>query len=116
MTPIYFSIGDGKSIKIIPNIQAKANGHPVITYTYNIYMASEHEDDELEKRQEAELLLDKKLDPNYLGFITFEDPGKMFSYTPDGKDKLTATEIEEIIENISHFRDHPGMWNLGEQQ
>ncbi|MBL4677714.1 MAG: hypothetical protein JKY70_16160 [Mucilaginibacter sp.] len=114
MSPIFFNISGGKNLKIIPNVQAAANGHPVITYTYNIYVADEHEDDTLEFEQETELLLNKKLNPNYLGFITFEDPGKVFTYTPDGKDQLTATEIEEIIENISHFRDHPGMWHLDE--
>ncbi|MFD0792554.1 hypothetical protein ACFQZX_02935 [Mucilaginibacter litoreus] len=114
MLPIYFTIGEDKHIKVIPNTQAQVNGHPVLTYTYNIYLRSEHEDEALEQQQEAELLLDKKLSPNYLGYITFEEPGRMFSYTPDGKDELTATEIEEIIENISHYRDHPGMWQLEE--
>jgi hypothetical protein len=111
MTPIHFTIGD-RHLKIIPNIQAQADGHPVLTYTYNVYSDSGSDTAELLSRQESELLLEKKLDPNYLGYITFEDPGKMFSYTADGYEELSSDEVEEIIENISHYRDHPGMWHL----
>lgn len=112
MTPIFFTVGDGKPVKIIPNTQAQVDGHPVLTYTYNIYYDAGHDDDLLSDRQESELLLEKKLDPNYLGYITFEDPGKIFTYTADGQEDLTSTEVEEIIENISHYRDNPGLWNI----
>lgn len=112
MTPIFFTVGEDRPVKVIPNTQGQVNGHPVLTYTYNIYNDGGLEDDLLVARQESELLLEKKHDPNYLGFITFEDPGKMFSYTADGHDDLTSGEVEEIIENISHYRDHPGMWSV----
>jgi hypothetical protein len=113
MTPIFFTVGNNRSVKVIPNTQAQVDGHPVLTYTYNIY--SKTNPDELDDHlQESELLLEKKLDPSYLGFITFEDPGKMFTYTADGQEELTSSEVEEIIENISHYRDHPGMWSLEE--
>ncbi|MFA6086453.1 hypothetical protein [Mucilaginibacter sp.] len=112
MTPIFFTVGHGKSVKIIPNTQAQVNGHPVLTYTYNIYKNGGLDNKATLRRQESELLLEHKLDPNYLGYITFEDPGKVFTYTADGHDVLSATEIEEIIENISHYRDHPGLWPL----
>jgi hypothetical protein len=113
MTPIFFTIGDEKPVKVIPNIQAHADGHPVLTYTYNIYSDSGMDEFE-DEQQESELLLEKKLDPSYMGYITFEDPGKMFTYTADGYEELTSNEVEEIIENISHYRDHPGLWNLDE--
>jgi hypothetical protein len=113
MTPIFFLVGDKRPVKVIPNTQAQVDGHPVITYTYNIY--SDIKTDEFENElQESELLLEKKLDPNYLGYITFEDPGKLFTYTADGQGELTSTEVEEVIENISHYRDHSGMWSLEE--
>ena len=111
MTPIYFTVGDDRRVKVIPNTQAQVDGHPVLTYTYNVY--NDEDIDEAEMlAQESELLLEKKLDPNYLGYITFEDPGKMFTYTADGQQELTSGEVEEIIENITHYRDHPGMWAI----
>jgi hypothetical protein len=112
MTPIFFTIGNKKPIKIIPNTQAQVNGHPVLTYTYNIYKNVNLDNKATSDRQESELLLQEKRDPNYLGYITFEAPGKVFTYTADGHDGLSSGEIEEIIENISHYRDHPGMWQL----
>ena len=112
MAPIFFNVGNEKPVKVIPNVQAQVDGHPVLTYTYNIYSDSKQDENDLIGRQESELLLEKKLDPTYLGYITFEDPGKMFTYTADGKDELSTDEIEEIIENITHHRDHPGMWHL----
>ncbi|MBB5395868.1 hypothetical protein [Mucilaginibacter sp. AK015] len=111
MIPIYFTVGNDRPVKVIPNTQARVNGHQVITYTYNIYNDG-GDDVEEEDRQESELLLEKKLDPNYLGYITFEEPGKLFTYTADGRDELTTEEIQEIIESVSHYRDHPGLWNL----
>lgn len=110
MTPIFFTVGNEKPVKIIPNIQAQVNGHPVLTYTYNIYNDGGLDDKAKLRTQESELLLEHKLDPSYLGYITFEDPGKIFTYTADGNDVLSAAEVEEIIENISHYRDHPGLW------
>jgi hypothetical protein len=115
MGPIFFTISNNKPVKVIPNIQGHADGHPVLTYTYNIYADGER-DELVDEMQENELLLEKKLDPNYLGYIAFEDPGKMFTYTADGQGELTAAEVEEIIENITHYRDHPGMWNLDEAE
>jgi hypothetical protein len=110
MTSILFTVGNHKSVKVIPNVQAQVDGHPVLTYTYNIYRNNNFDDSE-EQRQESELLLERKTDPNYFGYITFEDPGRIFTYTADGHGELTQGEIEEIIENISHYRDHPGMWD-----
>jgi hypothetical protein len=113
MAPLFFTVGNSRAVKVIPNTQAQVDGHPVLTYTYNVYADGER-DELINEMQENELLLEKKLDPNYLGYITFEDPGKMFTYTADGQGELTTAEVEEIIENITHYRDHPGMWNLDE--
>jgi hypothetical protein len=111
MQPIFFKI-ENQPIMVIPNVQAQVDGHPVLTYTYNIYFDGGHEDADMLTSQENELLLEKKKDANYAGYITFEEPGKMFTYTADGQKELNASQVEEIIENITHFRDHPGMWNL----
>jgi hypothetical protein len=109
MKPIFFTVGDNRAVKVIPNTQAQADGHAVLTYTYNVYNDGDITVAEL-LSQESELLLEKKTDPHYLGYITFEDPGKMFTYTADGHGELTGGEVEELIENITHYRDHPGLW------
>ena len=111
MKPIFFTVGNNRPVKVIPNTQAHVDGHQVLTYTYNVYNDSDFNADEL-LSQESELLLEKKTDPNYLGYITFEDPGKMFTYTADGREELASREVEEIIENITHYRDHPGLWAI----
>ncbi|AMR31937.1 hypothetical protein A0256_11135 [Mucilaginibacter sp. PAMC 26640] len=97
---------------IIPNTDGHVNGHPVLTYTYNVYRDVGFEDASMIKIKEKELLLDKKTSKNYMGYITFESPGKLFTYTADGNEDLSSDEVQEIIENITHFREHPGMWQI----
>ena len=95
---------------VIPDTQAQADGHAVITYTYSVFKDTSHDNPAHEAIKSSELHLQKHTDPNYMGFITFEYPGWLFTYTADGKLQLTADEVEEIIEQISHYRDNPGMW------
>ncbi|RFZ82120.1 hypothetical protein DYU05_15985 [Mucilaginibacter terrenus] len=112
MAPIFFTVGAELPIMIIPNTDAHLDGHAVLTYTYNIYRDYGFEDAAMIQLKEKELMLDKKKNPNYMGYITFEDPGKLFTYTADGSEELDSEEVQEIIENISHYRDHPGMWQI----
>jgi hypothetical protein len=112
MTPIFFTVGAKLPVMVIPNTEAHIDGHPVLTYTYNLYFDEGFEDPATLRLKEKELLLDKKKSPNYMGFITFEDPGKLFTYTADGQMELSSDQVQEIIENISHYRDHPGLWQI----
>jgi hypothetical protein len=112
MTPLFFTVGAKLPVMIIPNTEAHVDGHPVLTYTYNVYRNNGMEDAAMLKIQEKELLLTKKKSPNYMGYITFEDPGKLFTYTADGYEVLSSDEVQEIIENITHYRDHPGLWQM----
>ncbi|CAM3946397.1 hypothetical protein MUGA111182_18750 [Mucilaginibacter galii] len=110
MSAIFFSIDTDMPIMVIPDTQAHANGHDVITYTYSVYRDTSASNPALERSKESELHLQKHTDPNYMGYITFEDPGKLFTYTADGKQELSSDQVEEIIEQISHYRDNPSMW------
>ena len=112
MKPIFFKVGDELSVMVIPNTDGHVDGHPVLTYTYNVYRDQGFEDAAMIIQKEKELLLDKKTSTNYMGFITFEDPGRLFTYTADGMEELSSEEVQEVIENISHYRDHPGMWQI----
>ena len=111
MNPIYFKIGKYLSLMVIPDSQAHQNGHTILTYTYSIYKNATGRSDEYSQK-ESTLHIEKKNDPNYLGFITFEQPGKLFTYTADGAADLTSDQVEEIIEVISHYRDTPKMWSI----
>ena len=97
---------------VIPNTEAHLDGHSVLTSTYNVYRDSGFEDAATIKLKEAELMLEKKTSPNYMGFITFEAPGKLYTYTADGNEVLSSGAVQEIIENLSHYRENPGMWQI----
>ncbi|GAA4338856.1 hypothetical protein GCM10023149_49170 [Mucilaginibacter gynuensis] len=110
MVPIYFTVGGSLPVMIIPDTEAHVDGHPVLTYTYNIYIDEGLEGNNNQSEKESELLLEKKIDPSYLGHITVETPGRVFSYVADGSRELELKEIREIVDHINHYRESPGMW------
>jgi hypothetical protein len=99
------------SFLVMPDSKAYADGHPVLTSSYNIFkkeVVSSRDGltpDEL-------LTPQKNNNPNYLGYITFEQPGKLFTYTAGDYGELSRNELKEIIEQISHYRDSPQMWSF----
>jgi hypothetical protein len=94
----------------IPDTQAHLDGHIVITYTYSIFLDIDAGNPLIGRSKESTLHLEDIEDPNYYGYITFERPGSIFSYTPDGKQHLTRAEVEEVIEHLSDIRDNPSLW------
>lgn len=112
MQPIFTTIGTKLPIMIIPDSQAHLDGHIVLTYTYSIYKDGGNKTKAHAQEKDAHLHLKQNNDPDYMGYITFEQPGHLFTYTSDGAEELNATEVEELIEIISHYRDTPGMWEL----
>jgi len=111
MKPIYFTLGGNFQIMIIPDSQAHQNGHTILTYTYSIFKNPTRQKDEF-LRKESTLHTERKNDDDYMGYITFEQPGKLFTYTADGGKELTCDQVEETIELISHYRDTPKMWSI----
>lgn len=112
MKPIFFTIDDELPVKIIPDTQMHLDGHPVITYNYNIFFDSTRNDP-------AALLsagepTDNINGPDYMGAISFEEPGHLFTYTPGENRTLSRDEIEEIIERLSEYRNAPGKWTKGD--
>jgi len=112
MKPIFTTVGDNHHLLIIPDSEASANGHAVLTYTYSIYTDHYNGSGEFIEKKERKLHLEIKNDPDYLGYITFEQPGKLFSYTADGPDEIPGDEVQEIIEIINHYRDTPRLWMI----
>lgn len=112
MKPIHITIDHKTSLIIIPDSQAHMDGHPVLTYTYSIYRDQKNGDRNQVSSKEANLHLEKNNDPDYMGYITFEQPGRLFTYTADGATDLESDEVQEIIEQISEYRDTPNMWQI----
>ena len=112
MKPIYFTIDNSLPLKVVPDTQAHLDGHTVIAYNYNIFFDSTKNDPVKALTQNTDL--DKMTDPDYYGYITFEKPGRIFSYTPGEQRTLSRTEVEEIIEQLNHYRDNPKLWDTNE--
>jgi len=112
MKPIFLTIDNGLRLMIIPDTQAHLDGHAIITYTYSIFFNNGLKEPQLSRSKESTLHLEKNTDPDYYGYITFEKPGHLFSYTADGQRDLRAEEVNEVIEKLSHLRDNPGLWKL----
>jgi hypothetical protein len=109
MRPIFFTLTNDFHIMAIPDTDAHFNGHPVISYTYSLFIDQAKGNPQQALKKESTLHLDKIKDPNYLGFIAFEKPANVFSYT-GGERSLTGTEIEEVIEHLNLIRDNPTLW------
>src|SRR6187402_2717531 len=111
MQPLYFTLSNRLKLMAIPDTQAHLNGHTILTYTYSIFLDIDAGNPLISRSKESTLHLEDIKDPNYYGFITFERPGSLFSYTPDGERHLTREEVEEVIEHLSDIRDNPALWN-----
>ena len=112
MKPIFTTVGKEQHLMIIPDSEASANGHAVLTYTYSLYTDNFGGSGEYIEKKERKLLLEVKNDPDYLGYITFQQPGKLFSYTADGPNKISTDEVQELIDIINHYRDTPQLWMI----
>jgi hypothetical protein len=110
MAPLFFTLGNRMHLMIIPDTEAHLDGHSIITHTYSIFKDVADGDPNQGKRKESFLHLDRIDDPDYLGYITFEKPGHLFSYTHNGDQHLDRDEVEELIEHLNHVRDNPSTW------
>ena len=111
MKPIYITVGNELPLMIIPDSQAHLDGHTILTYTYSIYKYIQSVPNDI-FQLESELHLEKHKNINYMGYITFENPGHLFSYSDDGNSSLTRDEVEEVIELITHYRETPKLWSI----
>src|SRR3954467_12900703 len=108
MIPIFFTISGKTPIKAIPDTQAHLDGHTVLAYNYNIYF----DRSKIDQSHGFKAEMNKMDDPDYYGSITIEKPGHLFTYMPGGRRVLTRTEIEEVIEQLSNYRDNPNLWQI----
>lgn len=109
MRPIFFTLESNLHLMAIPDTDAHFNGHPVISYTYSLFIDRAKSAPSQALAKEDTLHLEKINDPNYLGFIAFETPANVFSYT-SGQLVLTSNEVEEVIEHLTLIRENPVLW------
>lgn len=108
MNPIFISV-DSLALKIVPEVKVHMDGHPIIAYTYFLFKDVEaYGEISVAARLKNEQM--NAANPNYFGFITFDVPGKIFTYTSNETNELQTEEIEQVIEQISYYRDHPELW------
>lgn len=115
MKTLFFSLESDLKVMVIPDTEAHLNGHAIITRTYSIFRDSGNGNPLMARSKESTLHLEKITDPDYFGFLTFDKPGSMFSYTADGQQELNSEEVTELIEHLSDVRDNPAMWNKLEE-
>ncbi|MES2378885.1 MAG: hypothetical protein V4553_19995 [Bacteroidota bacterium] len=106
MLVFYFNIGH-IPLMVVPETRVYMDGHPILTHSYSLYKdgADDNPEEVLSPDDQK-----KQSNPNYLGYITFEIPGKVFNYIADGQYSLSREEVEQAVEQISHYRDNPEMW------
>ncbi|RVU02734.1 hypothetical protein EOD41_01995 [Mucilaginibacter limnophilus] len=111
MKPININIGTDLHLLVVPDSEAHMDGHPVLTYIYDIFRVEGNVPGHTIIENNL-IAAQKQTNPNYMGHITFEQPGKLFTYTAEEGNALTSGEVEQVIEEISHFRDTPRLWAI----
>lgn len=108
MIPIYIKV-DSLPLTIVPETNVAMDGHPILTFRYFLFRDVEangtvSEATKLKNMQMA------GTNPNYFGHLTFDQPGQMFTYTSNEKHELATEEVEQVIEQITYYREHPELW------
>jgi hypothetical protein len=81
MASFYFKIGNTLPLIVVPETRSYMDGHPILTHSYSLYKNAIGNDLDVVMSLDEQ---QKQSNPNYLGFITFEIPGQLFNYVPDG--------------------------------
>lgn len=111
MKPLFFTLHTDRPVMILPDTLAHLDGHIVITETYSIFKDTGRYDANIPRTKESSQHLEENKDPDYLGYIRFEIPDKLFSYSPGHYHRLHEDEVEELITLISEVRANPKVWS-----
>jgi len=101
MAPLFITLGNRLPLMIIPDSQAHLNGQTILTYTYSIFLDIAKGDPKQSKSKENFLHLERIKDPDYYGFITYQNSGLLPLYKADGYKKLSSDELSEVIERLT---------------
>jgi hypothetical protein len=111
MKPWYFTLKSGRTVMILPHPEVKHDGHPIISYNYNVFKSEPHINmpDALTA---AETKIPDTDHPDFLGYISFEQPGRQYSYNSQSEWALNRHEVAELIDQINYLRDNPHLWQI----
>lgn len=112
MKPFFFILHTDRSVMILPDTLAHLDGHTIITETYSVFNDTGRYDPNIPRSKESSQHLEDNRDPDYLGYIRFEVPDKLFSYQPGHLHRLHTDEVEELISLISEVRADPKIWTV----
>ena len=104
MKTLHFTLASDLKVMVIPDTQAHLDRHTIITHTYSVFRDIDAGNPLVARSKESTLHLEQINDPDYFGFVTFEKPGSIFSYTADGPNELTDGEATELIEHLNDVR------------
>jgi hypothetical protein len=110
MKPLFFTLDKTLPLMVIPDTEAHLDGHAILTYTYSIFRDRDNGNPLQSLSKESNLHLKHTNDPDYYGYITFENPGQLFTYTSGVHNELTSEQVMELIEEISEVRNNPSLW------
>jgi hypothetical protein len=100
MAPLFISLGNLLQLMVIRDSEAHLDGQSILTKTFSIFGDMASRDPRQSKSKEGTLHLERINDPEYYGFLTFQEPGNGFTYTDDGLKHLSDDEVEQLIEQI----------------
>ena len=110
MKPIFVTVNNILEIMVVPDSEVHLDGHPIITYSYNLYLMSRNaSNDKCNLEDQAELARPSKT--NYMGVI-FSNATGVYTYDTNGPLELSEKELNEVIQKIDDYRNSPSLWHL----
>ena len=112
MTPIQIRINDTLFI-VVPETRFESDGHPILTYNYHLFKTEDDDEPHAPQPTVQAMFYDKSVEnPYYYGYVSFVYPDKLFSYTSNDERHLPSDVVEEVIEKITYYREHPNLWKM----
>jgi hypothetical protein len=115
MEALFQKLASGNAVIIVPQVTIEQDGHPILCHRYDIFKANGQRSAEQIQKKVAASKKGKIDDIDYLGELTFEIPGKLFSYTFHEKE-LSTEDAHEIIDVITNIRENPSLWSFDREE
>jgi len=104
-------LNSGRYIMAIADNIAHFDGQTEIALTYSFFIDKDNGNPDQIINKESHLHLVANDDPDYLGYITVEKPGRVYSYTGNGKKRLSITEIQDAVEQLNKLTSASISWS-----
>lgn len=108
-SPFFFQVNK-YPLMVIPDVQFHLDGTASLTFIYNIYLDCGMGNPGQRIKKDLALKSDKQSDPDYFGYVVFHKNETIFTYVPDGENRLREPEVEQLIDMVSQVRNQPDLW------